>query len=110
MAKTRTIVRYRKAKTHHRRQSMTIPVAVLAGFAPLGVAMVEGFQYNGLTGVAKRVSLGLTGYNPEDKHFYPNQMFRVAGPIVAGILVHKVAGKLGINRILANAGIPLLRV
>jgi hypothetical protein len=111
MAK-RSIVRYRsrpKSKRHS-KAGFTLPVAVLAGFAPLGIAALDGYKYNGVTGLAKRVTMGMTGYNIEDKRFYPQEMARVAGPIVLGVLVHKLAGKLGINRALAGAGVPFLRV
>lgn len=100
-----------KARAKHRKAAgMTIPVAVLAGFAPLGVAAMDGYKYNGWTGVAKRVSLGLTGYNTEDKKWYPGEMVKVTAPIIAGILVHKFAGKLGINRALGQAGVPFIRI
>jgi len=111
MAKAK--VKYRNrfvSKRHHKRAGMTVPVAMLAGFAPLGVAAMDGYKYNGWTGVGKRVSLGLTGYNTEDGKWYPSEMVKVTAPIVAGILVHKLAGKLGINRALAGAGVPFLRV
>jgi hypothetical protein len=31
-------------------------------------------------------------------------------PMVAGVATHKIANKLGINRALASAGVPYLRV
>jgi hypothetical protein len=101
-----------KARAKARRKSAgpTLPVAVLAGFVPLGVAALEGYKYNGWTGVGKRVSLGLTGFNTEDHKFYPAEMVKIVVPIVAGIGLHKIAGKLGINRALAQAGVPFLRV
>lgn len=110
-AKTRKIVRYprRKARRHH-RAGMTVPVAVLAGFGPLLMAGMEGYQYNGFSGVTKRLTLGLTGYNTEDHKWYPGEVLKVAAPIVGGILVHKLAGRLGINRALGRAGVPFLRV
>lgn len=100
----------KKAKARRRSTGMHLPVAVLAGFVPLVLAAKDGYQYNGWSGVGKRVSLGLTGYNPEDRNWYPAEMLKVTGPIVAGIVAHKVAGRLGINRALANAGVPFLRV
>jgi hypothetical protein len=109
---TKTVVRYRKAPRarRHSRAGMTVPVAVLAGFAPLIMAGLEGYQYNGFSGVTKRLSLGLTGYNTEDHKWYPMEVVRTSGPIVAGILVHKLAGRLGINRALGRAKIPFLRI
>jgi hypothetical protein len=99
-----------KARARRKSAGMTIPVAVLAGFAPLAVAAMAGYKYNGWSGVAKRVSLGLTGFNTEDKKWYPGEMINVTAPIMAGILVHKFAGQLGINRALGQAGIPFIRI
>lgn len=110
MAKTTVRYRNRPKAKHHKRPGMTLPVAVLAGFAPLGLAALEGYRYNGFSGVGKRVTLGLTGYNTEDRHWYLTEMGKVLGPIVAGVVVHKLAGRLGINRALAGAGVPFLRV
>ena len=111
MAKAK--VKYRNrfmSKRHHKRPGMTVPVAVLAGFAPLGVAAIDGYKYNGAKGLAKRVTLGMTGYNIEDGHWYPTEMAKIAAPIVAGLVIHKLAGRFGINRALASAGVPFLRV
>jgi len=85
-------------------------LAVLAGFAPLGIAALDGYKYNGMSGVAKRVTMGLTGYNIEDRSWYMTEMAKVAGPILAGIVVHKMAGRLGINRALSSAGVPFIRL
>jgi hypothetical protein len=111
MAKAKVKYRTRfMAKRSHKRPGMTVPLAMIAGFAPLGAAALDGWQYNGVSGLAKRVTMGMTGYNIEDKKFYPMEMARVTGPIVLGVLIHKLAGKLGINRALAGAGVPFLRV
>jgi len=31
-------------------------------------------------------------------------------PLAVGVLVHKVAGRLGINRAIASTGIPFIRI
>jgi hypothetical protein len=52
----------------------------------------------------------LTGYEPRNKSF--NLMYMKDGtlPIVGGLVVHKLASKLGVNRMLSQAGVPLLRI
>lgn len=108
----KTIVRYRarpKAK-HHKKAGATVPLAVIAGFAPLAVAAIEGYKYNGATGVLKRVSLATTGYNTEDGKWYPAELVKGTGPIILGMVVHKLAGRVGVNRALANAGVPFIRI
>ena len=99
-----------RARARHKSAGMTLPTAVLAGFVPLAVAAMDGYKYNGWTGVGKRVSLGLTGFNTEDKKWYHGEMVKIVVPIVAGIGIHKLAGKLGINRALAQAGVPFIRI
>lgn len=103
MAKSRAIAR-------RRSKSMTVPVAVLAGFAPLASEVIGGYQAGGLTNAASRALIMTTGYNTQDGRWYPSMMVRGVGPIVLGVAVHKLSGRFGINRALANAGVPFLRI
>jgi hypothetical protein len=89
---------------------MTIPLAALAGFVPLAGRAITGYQGNGLYGAMDGVLSGLTGYSSFDKQWHADILMANTGPIVAGILVHKLASKLGINRALSQAGVPFLRV
>ena len=111
---TKTITRYRshpRAKQHHRKASMTIPVAALAGFAPLAIEAVGAWKAGGPANMASRVLIKTTGYNTQDGKWYGAQMMEGLGPIVLGLMVHKyIGGKMGINRQLARSGIPLLRL
>lgn len=114
MAKTRTIVRYKTAKAkYHRKASMTIPLAVVAGFAPLGLGLF-GAAKRGLSGdtagASQELVIRTTGFNTDDKTWNAGVFMQSYGPIVAGILVHKLAGRLGVNRALSRAGVPFLRV
>lgn len=93
-----------------RRAKTTIPVAVIAGFMPLAGRAITGYQGNGLYGVGDGILSGLTGYSTFDKKWHPDIMAANVGPIVAGFAVHWAAGKFGINRALARAGVPLLRL
>jgi hypothetical protein len=110
VAKTRTIVRYRRAKTHHKRAAMTFPLAVAAGFAPIIMQTVNAFKSNGIDGVAQSLTIGTTGWDRWNGKWKPEYIARNMGPVVAGILVHKLAGRLGINRALARTGIPFVRI
>lgn len=100
------------AKTRRRKAaSMTVPVAVIAGFAPFAMHLAQGYKDAGLKGVANNAVLDTTGYYPLENRFdmkWPIAKFY--GPVLAGLLVHKLAGKLGVNRTLARAGVPFLRV
>jgi hypothetical protein len=112
MAKTRVITRYRAAKRtlRHKSKGMTIPLAAVAGFVPLASISLKAYKEGGLEAVAPTMCSVLTGYEPRNKSF--NIMYMKDGtiPIIGGLLVHKLASKLGINRMLAQAGVPLLRI
>jgi len=113
---TKTITRYRnppKRRTH-RRAKTTIPLAVVAGFMPMAVRFVqnatggEGIDYAG-----KRALEDLTGYRVEDgKWSLGSDHTSGYGlwPILVGFGVHMAAQKFGLNRIIARAGIPLVRI
>ncbi len=94
-------------KRHSRSRSFTVPVAVVGGFIPL----VNGMWVRraSLAEVGRFTSAALTGYFP-GAGFQPSYMKDGALPIVAGIIAHKVANMLGINRMLARARVPILRI
>lgn len=109
----KTIVRYRsrpKAK-HHRKAGMTIPLAVVGGLVPMGVDIVQAYKIGGVEAALGHVSLCTTGYDPSDgKMKLGFAMQKLYGPLFLGMMVHKVAGRLGVNRMLSQAGVPLVRV
>lgn len=102
-----------KAK-RHRRPRPTVSVAILAGFAPAATRFaVNAFKGEGVEYASKRLLEDFTGYRVEDgkwslgsDHTARFGLF----PVAAGITAHWLAGKLGINRAIARAGIPLLRI
>lgn len=118
MAKTRTIVRYRRSmkRVHHKRK-FTIPLAPIAGILPLGAEIANNFtspSYPSLAEKARRtgqtVMNGLTGWDPIEGRWRTDQFYAKGVPLYAGLLVHWVAGKIGINRMLARVGVPLIRI
>lgn len=101
-------------RMHHRKQ-LTVPVAVLAGFAPLVGTVWNGARYHGW-GISDPMSAtneamaALTGFAPgKNPRFQFGRMMYGTIPIVAGILAHKIAGRLGVNHALSRMGIPFLR-
>jgi hypothetical protein len=110
MAKaTKTVTRYVKTK-RRRRKGFTLPLAVVAGFAPLTIGFINDVKSYGMTGAGAGLSARLTGYNPQVKTWSLWTMKEGLFPIVGGILVHKVAGKLGVNRALGRSGLPWIRI
>lgn len=109
IARRRTITRYIR-RGRSRAAKTTIPLAVIGGFVPLGVRGYNGFHANGIVGALDGVSSGLTGYSVFDQKWHPEVMAQYVAPIVGGFLVHWLAGRLGINRALGRAKVPLLRI
>jgi len=90
---------------------MTVPVAVVAGLTPLAASAIRGWQNETFRGMGKEVLYALTGVDIDnDPHFNPSFMINGTIPLLGGILVHKLAGKLGVNRAIASTGIPYLRI
>ena len=109
-AKTKTVVVYKKAKKKNRRSKFTLPLAVVAGFAPGASRTIGHFQNGGVQGGLNELSRIYIGYDRDSGQFQPWLLRYGLYPVVAGVLIHKVAGLLGVNRMLARAGIPFIRI
>jgi hypothetical protein len=67
----------------------------------------KGFVY----GSAQAVSANTIGYFPDRKAWEPMYALKnFWGPVLLGTVVHKIANKLGVNRAIARAGIPIVRI
>jgi hypothetical protein len=95
---------------------MTLPLAVVAGFVPLAYTTYKHFQWSGMggeEGAADVFVRSLTGFSPNKAYGRTWEFKRLNWglmPILAGMLVHKIAGRVGINRAIAGAGIPFIRI
>jgi hypothetical protein len=100
-----------KAVARRKAPRMTIPLAVLAGFLPLAGVTMTSLKQGGPELAGYNLVSNLTGYDIPTKTWNWQYMQKGTIPIVAGILAHKLIGqKLGVNRILARAGVPLFRL
>ena len=100
-----------KAKRRGGRGGFTVPLAVLAGFAPMTADVIHGYQTGGLKSAANDLLANVSGYDARAKTWSFSLLARGMGPVVLGLLVHKIVGnRLGVNRALARAGVPLLRL
>lgn len=86
---------------------MTIPLAVAAGFAP-GAIRVWAFRDQGPEGMARQLAYAYAGF--DSNRFAPEGFKYGLYPMLAGMGVHMLASKLGLNRVLARSGIPLIRI
>jgi hypothetical protein len=120
MAKSRAVARRRARRYFARKSSglrkFTLPLAVVAGFAPIVMGTIDHTRWNGLGGADGGIDWairGLTGYSPNKAYGRTWEFKRLTAgalPILIGLLTHKIAGRLGINRMLASAGIPIIRL
>jgi hypothetical protein len=84
-------------------------VAVVAGLAPIGIDFVNYTRTQGLTAAFKHTTAIMTGFS-EDNRWHPENMKYGLMPLLAGFMAHWVAGKVGLNRAIAKAGIPFVRI
>jgi len=99
-----------KKKRGRSKPGMTVSLAVIAGLLPLANQAIIGFREGGIKRVGDRVCSSLTGYDPSVQRWEAAYLKNGTLPIVLGVLVHKLAGKLGVNRAMGNAGIPFIRI
>jgi len=94
------------------KKSFTIPLAVVGGFVPPVAGTVATFQATGdIQTAGNYMTRVLTGYDIATNRFSLGNMKAGLLPIGLGILVHKyVGGIMGVNRALAAAGMPILRL
>lgn len=101
-------------RVSRRAKKTTVSLAVLAGFAPTAAFAYEGFKgadgLSGIEGAAYHLTGRLTGYNWIQEKWYAKEMAKGWGPIILGALTHKMANRLGLNRMIASAGIPFFRI
>lgn len=106
-ARTRTITRYVSRRKRSRKQ-MTIPLAVVAGLA---IPASRAWGHHNIEGGLKQLAYDFTGWNAwtnkwEGWYGMKNGVL----PVGLGFLLHKLANRFGVNRALANAGIPYIRL
>ena len=97
----------RRAK-FKRSKKMTLPLAVVAGFVPPALGVWN--RRNSVTEMGNFLVAGFSGLNPGTGEFNIGNLRYGVLPIVAGFMVHMFASKLGINRAIARASIPLVRI
>lgn len=110
----KNMARFRsKSRSRGGKRKLTIPLAIVAGFIPaISDVMNTRDQYGGLLGAIKHTGAGLIGYDTNNGNFVGWRQAKAAGAggILVGLAVHFGAQKLGINRMIAQAGIPVIRI
>ena len=100
----------RKRRGHHRRGQFTLPIAVIAGFAPVATDFWKYTTTQGIGAAMKHTTAIMTGYS-EDNKWHPENLKYGLVPILMGFGAHwLIGGKLGVNRMLSRAKIPFIRI
>lgn len=113
---TKTITRYRtrvvQAKRRSRRKT-TLPLGIVVPIAGSGIKTFayamehpDAFPQRAID----MISMDYTGYSPFMGNWKISRLKYGLLPLVAGMIIHKGANMIGINRAIANAKIPLIRV
>jgi hypothetical protein len=98
-----------KKKRRYSR-SFTVPVAIVAPLALEGVARFQDVQEGNSQLALDRIVQHYTGYSP-NLHDWRWERLKVgAGPLLVGLIAHKIATKFGLNRALGRAGVPFIRI
>lgn len=115
MAKTRALTRrvfVTRPRARHRAKP-TIPLAIALAFVPAATRFIQNAKGEGIDYAGKRALEDFTGYRVEDGKWSLGMDHTARfglWPVAAGIGIHMVASKLGVNRMIARAGIPLIRI
>jgi hypothetical protein len=112
MAKTKARAKRRyfgKArKSFHKKP--TISLAIAAGFAVPVTRAVNTYKYAGLTNAVSHFTSMMVGFEPTTGLFNANNLKSGLLPVMTGAVIHKVASMMGINRMIAQSGIPFIRI
>lgn len=93
-----------------KKRKMTLPLATIGGLA-VGLWPTAEALLAGQPGIAMiRFARGWFGFDPVSKTWDPRRMMEGVGPALMGGAVSYGASKIGINRRLGQAQIPLLRI
>ena len=98
----------KKSKFKKRTTKFTLPLAVVAGFTPTVVGVWN--RRNSVADMAGYLQIGWTGISTDTGKFNFQNLRAGMIPALAGFAVHMIAGKIGLNRAIARAGIPILRI
>jgi len=95
---------------HHRRTRAAPSLAILMGFAPTLIYAYQGLAVNGPYEAVTRAMARITGYSMTERKWKLNELIDGWGPILLGIVAHKVANKTGLNRSVRKITMGLLSI
>ena len=112
MAKSRTVTRrvYVTKTRRRKKNGFTIPIAAVLPVAYVGYNGILYALHQSPQVAMEKATKWFTGYSLENGTWsWENLKFGLL-PVAGGVIVHKIASKLGVNRALASAGVPWVRI
>lgn len=103
---SRAVARPRKRKRTKMTVPLTVAFALMSGLQEPLWYVKEGRVRDGIAQASKNY----VGYDPIKRTFYFGNLKEGIYPLLFGVGVHKLANRIGINRIIAQAGIPWIRI
>lgn len=117
MAKSRAVVRYRTRTIGSRSRRSSgrvggISLAVIAGLIPGVSVPISAFSQQNWQGGMETLLANYTGYERWSGRWRPISEYTMRGlfPLILGFLVHGIANRTGINRMIRRAGVPLISI
>lgn len=110
MAKKRRSYRHYFRRAKHRASKFTLPLALTFGIVGMpaisnaAISLSQGNIPQAIDWLKSMVGITPTGT------FDQTRLMANVTPLAAGLIVHKAAGYLGVNRALAKAKIPIIRI
>lgn len=108
---------YFRSRRFSRPKRVRIPLAIVAGVLPTAGDAISSFKAGMATNIGEafrlsgaKVMADLSGYDPISQTWQWSNFQRGAVPMILGIIAHKAAGYLGVNRALGRLGVPLVRI
>ena len=93
-----TMARYGRKKSRRGGKSKSIPISIAAPLVATGAEAAK-YAMAGAYGNVKWMFTGIT----DNGDFQGGRLIKTYGPLAAGIVVHKVANKVGVNNIVRRA-------
>lgn len=100
----------KRGKKRSSKKGPTIPLAIAAPLVSVGADYANSVKSQGFAQASRFLNEKMTGFDISTGQFHFSSMKYGALPVVVGGLVHKMASKVGINRAIAGAGIPWIRI
>lgn len=93
------------------KKGFTLPLAVIGGLAAGVAPAIQSAMSGDFNLAARDLLYSYTGIGI-DNQFSLEGLKRGLIPLAAGVLIHKFVGgsPINVNRVLANAGVPFIRI